>query len=176
MGKVLMIVPPEKYRDIELDVPKKHLEGAGHEVLVASTRKGECKGADGGAVESNFSLGEVDVDSFDAIVFIGGPGTPMIRKEAKAVEIAKEATSKGKIVAAICWAPTILAKAGVLEGKKATTWIGNDADYGMSTDKVLEKFGAVYEAKGVVTDGKFVTADGPAHAKQFAEEIEKLMP
>ncbi len=175
MGKILMIVSPENYRDIELNVPKEHLESEGHEVLVASTKKGECKGADGGTIEANFSLDEVDVDSFDAVVFIGGPGTPMIRKEAKALEIAKEAASKGKIVAAICWACTTLAKAGVLEGKKATTWVGNDAEYGATTDKVLEKFGATYEKQGVVVDGKIVTADGPGSAHKFAEEIGKLL-
>lgn len=175
MSKILMIIAPEKYRDEELEVPKKHFESKGIEVVVASTKKGTCHGIMGGTVEAELSLGEVNIDSFDAVVFVGGGGTPLIRKEAKALQIAKDATSKGKVVAAICWACTTIAKAGVLEGKKATVWVGNDAEYGMSTDKVMEKFGAHFENKGVVVDGKFVTADGPAHAKQFAEAIEKLI-
>ena len=175
MTKVLMIVAPEKYRDEELEVPKAHFEDKGIEVVVASTKKGTCHGVMGRSVEATLSLDEVNADDYDAVVFVGGGGTPVIRKEAKALEITKDAASKGKVVAAICWACTTLAKAGVLDGKKATVWVGNDAEYGMSTDKVMEKFGAVYEEKGVVTDGKFVTADGPAHAKQFAEAIEKLI-
>ncbi len=175
MARILMIVAPEKYRDEELEVPKKHFENAGHEVFVASTKKGTCHGVVSSTVEATLSLGDVNVDDYDAVVFVGGPGTPMIRKEAKALEIAKSADSKGKIVAAICWASTTLAKAGVLEGKKATVWVGPDAEYEIGTDKVLEKFGATCEKKGVVVDGKTVTADGPAHAKQFAEAVEKLL-
>ena len=170
-----MIIPPENYRDVELDVPKKHLEEKGHEVVIASTKKGECKGADGGTVEAALTLEDINIESYDAVVFIGGPGTPLIRKEAKALETAKDAAEKGKVLGAICWACTTLAKAGVLTGKKATVWVGNDAEYCMGTDKVLEKFGATFEGRGVVVDGKFVTADGPAHAKQFAEAIEKLL-
>ncbi len=175
MGKVLMIVPPENYRDAELNIPKEHLESKGHEVLVASTKKGECRGADGGTVEAALSLSEVNAGEYDAVVFVGGPGTPLIRKDAKALEIAKDAEAKGKVVAAICWSCTTLAKSGILEGKKATTWVGPDSEYGITTDKVLEKFGATYEKQGVVVDGRIVTADGPGSARKFAEEIEKLL-
>lgn len=175
MAKIVMIVAPEGYRDEELDVPKKHFEGNGHDVKVASTKRGTCTGAKGGTVEATLTLDEVKVDDYDAVIFVGGPGTPIIRKEAKAIDIARQAAEKGKVVAAICWACTTLAKAGVLEGKKATVWVGNDSEYGMTTDKVMEKFGADFERKGVVVEGKFVTADGPAHAKQFAEEIEKML-
>lgn len=175
MAKVLMIVAPENYRDEELEVPKAHFEGKGHDVTVASTKKGTCRGVKGGTVEATLTLGDVDTGDYDAVIFVGGPGTPVIRKEAKAVDIAKSAASDGKVVAAICWACTTLAKSGVLKGRKATVWVGNDSEYGMTTDKVMEKFGAAFEKKGVVVDGKFITADGPAHAKQFAEEIEKLL-
>jgi len=175
MAKIVMIVAPEGYRDEELEVPKKHFEGNGHDVKIASTKMGTCTGVRGGTAEATLALDDINVAEFDAVIFVGGPGTPVIRKEPKATGIAKEAAEKGKVVAAICWACTTIAKAGILEGKKATVWVGNDSEYGMTTDKVMEKFGAVYEKKGVVVDGKFVTADGPASAKQFAEEIEKLI-
>ena len=175
MSKILMIVAPEKYRDEELEIPKSHFEEKGIEVVVASTKKGTCHGMMGRSVEATLSLDEVNADDYDAVVFVGGGGTPMIRKEEKAIEIAKDAASKGKVVAGICWACTTLAKAGLLEGKKATVWVGNDAEYEMTTDKVMEKFGAHVQKDGLVVDGKFVTADGPAHAKQFAEAIEKLI-
>jgi len=175
MARILMIVAPEKYRDEELEIPKEYFENAGHEVTVASTKKGTCHGAMGGSVEATLYLAEVDVDDYDAVIFVGGPGTPLIRKEEKALEIAGSTAAKGKVLGAICWACTTLAKAGVLAGKKATVWVGDDAEFGMGTDKVLEKFGARFEKKGVVTDGKFVTADGPRHAKEFAEAIGKLL-
>ncbi|MEM4359065.1 MAG: DJ-1/PfpI family protein [Candidatus Bilamarchaeaceae archaeon] len=175
MARVLMIVAPEKYRDEELEIPKKYLEDKGHKIEIASTRKGRCNGMLGGSAEASLSLSDVAVEEYDAIIFVGGAGTPIVRKEPRALEIARESAVKGKIVAAICWAPTILAKAGVLKNKNATVWLGNDPEYGMETNKVIEKFGGKYISEGVVVDGKIVTADGPSNAKQFAEAIAKLL-
>lgn len=176
MGKkIVMIVAPEKFRDEELFVPKDYFESKGIEVSIASTKKGECTGMLGGSVTSTIALSEVDVGEFDAVVFVGGAGTPAIRREARALEIAREAVAQGKVLAGICWASTTLAKAGVLDGKNATVWIGNDAEFGMQTNEVLEKFGANYVAEGCVVDGKIVTADGPASAKKMAQEIVGLL-
>ncbi|MBN2122317.1 DJ-1/PfpI family protein [Candidatus Micrarchaeota archaeon] len=174
-GKILMIVAPERFRDEELFVPKEYFEGKGIKVEVASTRKGDCKGVLGGVAESSLTLGEVDVGEYDAVVFVGGGGTPVIRKEERALEIARETVDAKRVLAAICWAPTILAKAGVLKGKKATVWVGADAEYGKKTSEVLEDFGAQYSEEGCVVDGRIVTADGPATAKRMAAEIVKLL-
>ncbi len=176
MAKAVMIIAPENFRDEELFVPKKILEENGIEVVVASTKKGTCKGMLGGTVIAQATLDEIDVDNFDAVMFVGGSGTPIIRKEERALEIAKNAASKGKIVGAICWAPTTLAKAGILRGKKATVWVGPDLEYGKSTDKVLEEYGAEYVNQGVVEDGSIITADGPNSADLYARKVlEKIM-
>lgn len=173
--KAVMIIPPRMFRDEELFIPKEHLEARGVEAAVASTKKGTCIGAGDREAESEMTLDELNVPEFDAVVFVGGPGTPIIRHEARALEIAREAVQKGKTVGAICWAVTTIAKAGVLEGKKATVWYGPDSEYGTTTDKVLAEYGCAYVPQGVVVDGKIVTADGPRNAKKFAEEIEKLL-
>ena len=89
--------------------------------------------------------------------------------------VSKDAAAKGKVIAAICWAPTILAKAGVLEGKRATVWVGDDAECGMKTNEYMEKQGASCSGEGFVVDGKIVTADGPANAENFARAIEELL-
>jgi len=173
--KILMIVAPVNYRDEELEIPKAHFEKSGFNVVIASTKKGTCNGMLGGSTEASISLNEINVDDYDGIVFVGGSGTPLIRKEERALEIAREGVAKGKVVGAICWAPTTLAKAGVLKGKKATVWFGPDNEFGVRTDKVIEKFGGMYVSQPVVTDGKIITADGPRSAKKFAEEIVKLL-
>ncbi|MBD3397756.1 hypothetical protein GF412_01340 [Candidatus Micrarchaeota archaeon] len=176
MGKkMLMIIPPEKFRDEELFVPKEHFEGKGMEITIASTKTGECSGMMGGTANAEIALGDVSVGDYDAVVFVGGQGVPLVRREEKALEISRETAAKGKVLGAICWAPTILAKAGVLEGKRATVWNGPDAEFGISTSEYLEKQGANYSGEGFVADGKIVTADGPAHAKEFAESIEELL-
>lgn len=175
MKKIVMIIAPENFRDEELLVPKQHFEGKGIKVAVASTKKGACKGSRGAVVNSEMNLSEVDVANFDAVLFVGGGGTPTVRKEERAMEIAQEAAERGKVLGAICWATTTLAKAGVLEGKNATVWAGPDSEFGMDTNDYIESMGATYVAQGVVVDGNIATADGPAHAQQWAIEVEKLL-
>ena len=175
MASILMIIAPENFRDEEFLVPKEYFEKKGHAVTVASTKKGECRGMLGARAFAECSLNEVKAEDYDAIVFVGGAGTPLVRKENSAIALAKDAFAKGKIVAAICWAPTILAKAGLLKGKKATVWAGPDSEYGMSTTDYLKKEGVLVQKQPVVLDGKIVTAEGPHAARRFAEEIEKLL-
>jgi len=170
-----MIIAPENFRDEELLVPKGHFEGKGIRVAVASTKRGPCKGSRGAVVDSELTLNELKVSDFDAVLFVGGGGTPIIRKEERAMEIAREAAGQGKVLGAICWATTTLAKAGVLEGKNATVWAGPDSEFGMDTNGYIESMGATYVAKGAVVDGKIATADGPAHAQKWAEEVERLL-
>ena len=88
----------------------------------------------------------------------------------KTVEIAKNSVNH-KVLSAICWAPTILAKAGVVNGKKVTVWLGDDPEYGMKTSKVMENAGATFVNKEVVTDGNLVTGNGPNAAEKFADAV-----
>ncbi len=173
MVKVVMIIAPENFRDEELLIPKRILENAGVEVVVASTKKGECKGMLGAVVNADITLDEINVDDYKAIMFVGGSGTPLIRREDKALELAREAYDKGILVTAICWAPTTLAKAGILKGKKATVWLGHDPEYNMTTDKVLEKFGAEFVDSPVVVEEGVITANGPRAAEAYGQEVLK---
>ncbi|MGB9635238.1 MAG: DJ-1/PfpI family protein [Candidatus Micrarchaeia archaeon] len=176
MKKVVMVIAPVGFRDEELLIPKRILERAGIHVDIASTKKGACKGMLGNTAEANLGLSDINVSEYDAVMFVGGQGTPIIRKEDKAIEVAREAYVNGKIVSAICWAPTTLAKAGLLKGKKATVWVGDDPEYGKSTPDVLRQYGAKYVNESVVEDGNIVTADGPRSAEEYANVIlRKLM-
>jgi protease I len=71
------------------------------------------------------------------------------------------------ILAAICAAPSILANAGLLKGKTATSF----PDEGEN----LKAKGANFTGQGLEIDGRIITADGPAHAKQFGEAIVKAL-
>ena len=79
---------------------------------------------------------------------------------------------KQKILAAICIAPAILAKAGVLEGKNATVW-SSVLDKGPI--KILEENGANYVEKDVVVDGNIITANGPQAASEFGRKIVEIL-
>jgi protease I len=169
--KVLMIVAFRDFRDQEYFVPRKIFEDSKIEVKTASNKKGRAIGADGGDVEVDFLISEVSVDEFDAIVFVGGPGALEHLDNENSYKLAKEAVEKGKILGAICISPVILAKAGILKGKKATVW----TDFTKSQAKILKENGAIFEEKDVVVDGKIVTGNGPGAAEKFAKEIVNLL-
>lgn len=173
--KVVFIIAPEGFRDEELTIPLEILKKEGIEIDIASTIQGECTGANGTVVKSNKTLGEINVANYDGIVFIGGPGTILIRKEAFALSIAREANEQKKVLGAICWATTILAKSHTMKGRKATVWKGMDHEYGRSTQQVLEMFEVIFVDEPVVIDYNIITADGTKSAEKFGKGLVKLL-
>ena len=122
MAKILMVTAPKNFRDEELFIPKEKFENAGHEVVIASNKVGVCKGTLGGEISSDMLLKDVNVDDFQAVVFVGGTGSDVFFNDENALKIAREADKKGKVLSAICIAPMVLANTGILTGKKATVW------------------------------------------------------
>ena len=166
--KAAMIIAFEDFRDQEYFVPKEILEKGGIGIKTISTKKGIAIGADGGEVEINFLIREIDLKNFDAIVFIGGPGCLEYLDNENSYKVIREAITQNKILASICISPIILAKAGVLEGKKATVWASPlDRD----PVKILKKNGAEFIDEKVVQDGNIITANGPPAAEEFGKKI-----
>ena len=163
--KFLFIIAPQGYQDIEYETPKKILKNAGHEVTTASTVH-EATGSLGGQTKTDLLLQEAKVENFDVIVFIGGPGSSIYFTDKTAHKLAQDFFNAGKTTAAICAAPIILGKAGLLKGKKATCYAGGA--------QMLKETGAIYTANQVEKDGLLITADGPPSAKLFGETLAKL--
>lgn len=166
MAKVLMIIAPIGYQDMEYGNTKAVLEKKGHEVVTASTTQ-TAQGALGGSANADLMLGKANQADYDALVFIGGPGTAIYFQNPKALELARSFSQAGKVTAAICIAPVILANAGILEGKHATVFPSGAKD--------LVKKGALFTAAAVEIDGNIVTANGPSAAKKFGEKVAKLL-
>ena len=164
MKKVLMVVAPSNFRDPEYYEPKKVLEDSGIKVLTSSTSK-TAKGAEGGVIKIDVLLKDANASDYDAVVFIGGPGSYQFHDDKTAHELARDIVSAGKVLGAICAAAGIIAKAGVLNGKKATCFSG--------VADILKAGGAIYTGDCVTTDGNIVTADGPKSAKAFGEALAK---
>lgn len=164
--RVLMVIAPENFRDEELLHTKEELERAGAETTIASTKTGVVKGLLGATAMPDIKLDQVNVDDYDAIVFVGGPGSSVYFNDKQALSIATQMFSKGKKTCAICIAPVILANAGMLKGKRATVW---DGDY----VRKIESKGATYTGKPVEVDGNIITANGPAAAREFGRTIAK---
>ncbi|MBW2971655.1 DJ-1/PfpI family protein [Candidatus Woesearchaeota archaeon] len=165
--KILMVIAPEGFRDEEFLEPKKVFEGAGAEVTVASKGVKVAKGKLGATADVDMDISEASADDYDAVVFIGGPGAAVYFDDPVALNLAQKSYNSGKVTAAICIAPSILANAGVLDGKQATSF--------ESESRNIEAKSAGYTGKPVTVDGKIVTANGPAAAKKFGEAIVKLL-
>jgi protease I len=173
-GKIIaMVIAFKNFRDEEYFVPKDLFTVAGGIVKTISTEKGIASGADGGQVAVDFLISEVNLDSFDAVVFVGGPGTFEYLDNSNVYDLINSAISKKKLVGAICAAPAVLAKAGALQGKQATVWTSS---MDKSLVKVLEDNGATYIEKQVVVDGLIITGSCPEAADAFGMSIiEALM-
>jgi len=167
-----MIIAFKDFQDQEYFNSRQVFESHGAEIVNVSASSGKASGTYGGEVEIDKKLEEVDVKDFDAVVFIGGPGAAGYIDDAKCHQIAKETVEKDKVLGAICIAPAILAKAGVLQGKKATVWTSL---LDKSAAKILKENGADYRGEDVVADGKIITANGPAAAEKFGQAIVTLL-
>jgi protease I len=169
--KIAIIIGFIGYQDTEFSTPYQYFIDHNAKVEVYSTKKGIARGMNGGTFSVEHDLSELNVDNYNAIVFVGGSGTLLVRNEDKSLKIAKKALETNKILAAICWSPTVLAKAGVLKGKNATVWYGPDPELKILTSEYIEKQGAKYTGQDVTIDGNIITANGPRAALKYAEEI-----
>lgn len=105
---------------------------------------------------------EVDFDGFDAIVLPGGmPGTLNLGASDMVNKVIKKFAGEGKIVAAICAAPSVLGAAGLLEGRHATCHPGFE-------EKLT---GAITSEDAVVVDGNIITSRGMGTAIDFGLAI-----
>lgn len=165
--KAVLVIASSNFRDEELFQTKRALDAAGIQTVIASTKKAVIKGMLGGRAEATMLVNEVSIDDYDAIIFIGGSGAKEYFANPVALNIAHEAAKKGKILAAICIAPTVLANAGVLNDIKATSF---------PSERIkLQKAGAQYSGAAVVRDGLIITASGPEVASQFGQAIAQTL-
>ena len=170
--KTLIVIAFRDFQDMEYLIPKKILEKAGIETKTISSKKGVAVGVFGGTVLIDETISEVKIDDYDSLVFVGGGGCLPYLDNQDSYNLIKEAFDKGRLLAAICISPVILAKAGVLENKKATVW---NSPLDQFPVKTLRENKATYQEDSVVVDGKIVTARGPEAASLFGETIVRLL-
>jgi len=161
--RAALIVPSENFRDEELFETKRVLDAAQIETLVASTRLGIIRGELGGMTDARVLVDQLRVDDYDAIIFIGGSGVIEYVTNPIALDIAREAVRKGKVLAATGLAPVILANANVLAGIRATSFL--------SERQRLMMAGAIYTGAPVEQERLIITATGPTAALQFGRVI-----
>jgi len=159
--KALFIIAPKGFRDEELQVPTATLKARGCEVTVASLTTDVATGMLGARVKPDIALDEAKPADYDLVVFVGGVGAKVYFDHPRAHAIAREAAAAGKLLGAICIAPSVLARAGLLKDKTATAWPSQRRD--------LVANGAKWDEGPAVRDGKIITANGPKAARRFAD-------
>jgi len=159
----LIFLPKKDFNEEEFTIVRKRLLKAGKQVFITSDDYLVCSGSKGMKVKSDTSFYNVNVNNFEAIILIGGTGSRNYWKNEPLHKIIKKFFDSKKVVAAICSSPVTLAKAGILQNKKATCY---------SEDKVeLINAGIDYQDKNVVLDGNVVTANDSRSALQFTEAV-----
>ncbi len=149
-------------------MPREIFLSAGHQVATASLARVTCKGVMGGEVIPNTTIFEAKPEIYNVLVIAGGPGATKLADTPEMIRLIQGFANMGKLVAAICVAPVILARAEVLRGRKATVWSSFSDKRAIET---LKSFGAVYTPASIVEDKNIITAHGPEAAREFGERI-----
>jgi protease I len=168
----LIVIAPLDFQDEELSKTIKELEKKDILYRIISTREGLAVGMKGGKVLIDKTISDMQhvADTYSALIIIGGSGAPAtLWNNKKLHALTTEYYEKQKIVAAICLAPAVLARAGILQGKNATIYNDDPAI------AELKKGGATYVSSPVVVDGTIITANGPSAAPAFGEKIAKAI-
>jgi 4-methyl-5(b-hydroxyethyl)-thiazole monophosphate biosynthesis len=144
------------------------LRRAGIEVRTASLGARRVTGSHGITLEADVTLDEARAGDFDMIVLPGGmPGAENLKQDARVIALLAEFAASGRYTAAICAAPGVLAHAGLLAGRAATSFPGFLSQRSAP--------GIRLSADAVVTDGKVVTSRSAGTAMEFALELVELL-
>ncbi len=164
--KILMIIAHEGFQQIEYGIPKKTFEHAGYAVITASNKSGMATAKDKSQTKVDLILDQAVASDYAAIVLVGGPGAMDNLDNETTYQLAREAYDLGRLIAAICISPRILAHASLLTDVAATGWDGDD-----QLASIYEEYGVTYVQAPVVSDQNFITATDPSASQEFADTI-----
>lgn len=168
MPKRVLILATDGFEQSELIEPKKALEQAGFETVVASPKKGEIKGWNhtdwGETVPVDAALDDVAAEDFDALLLPGGQMNPdALRLEERVIELIEDFDDASKPIAAICHGPWLLVEADIVDGRTVTGWPSIRTD--------LENAGGDVVDEEVAVDGHLITSRKPDDIPAFSKAL-----
>ncbi len=163
-GKRIAILAEQDFEDVELTEPLAAMKQAGAQVTVvgsgsSKTYSGKRKKA---SVKADVTAAEVKAD-FDAIIIPGGYAPDKMRLHQPMIDLVKKASDSGGVVAAICHGPQLLISAGIVKGRRLTSWPSVAVD--------LKNAGALWVDEPVVRDGNLITSRKPEDIPEFNKAI-----
>lgn len=172
-GKRVAIIATDYFEEPELVGPRDMLREGGAEVRVYSADGEPIQAAEGDVnptqkVEVDGSFADIDVDRLDALIVPGGTvNADHLRTNDKAQTIVRKVAAERKPVAAICHGPWLLVSAGVVEGRRVTSWASLADD--------LRNAGASWVDEEVVVDDFLITSRKPDDVPAFVQAVERAL-
>jgi DJ-1 family protein len=167
MSKKVVMIMADGFEEIEAIATADTLMRLGLDVTLTGMSSNKVTGAHGIAIETATILADESPADYDAAILPGGmPGSVNLRDNARVIDFVKTVYANGKVTAAICAAPIALAKAGILDGKKATCYPSFEAQFAAST---------TYTGNRVEIDGRVVTAKGAGVSFDFAAAVGSVL-
>jgi protease I len=170
-GVHVAFLAADGFEQLELTSPKKHLEKRGAGVEIISLKGGHIRGMNlmlpGKKVAVDHTIDSVDPVRYDALFIPGGFVNPdKLRQSDKVLEFVRAFDASGKPIGVICHAPWVLASAGLVSGRKLTSWPGIKDD--------MRNAGADWHDKAVVEDGNWISSRGPHDLPKFNSALAKF--
>ena len=163
---MIAVLLADGFEEIEALTPVDVLRRAGLDVKTVAVGSKIAVGSHGIAAVCDLSADEVNVGEVSAVIFPGGmPGSLNLDASPFSDKIIEAVSKNGGIIAAICAAPLVLGRRGILEGKRATCYPGFEK----------ELRGATYTGAPVEVDGSIVTSRGMGTALEFALTLTELI-
>lgn len=164
---MVSILLAEGFEEAEALVPADLLRRAGAEVALTGVTGRTVAGGHGISVVCDITVDEINPDQLELVVLPGGlGGVEGILNSESALELVQEAAVRGKWVAAICAAPTILAQLGLLDGRAAVCYPGMEDQMSPA---------AVRPGQRVVQDGPFITGEAAGSAFDFGLKLVEVL-
>jgi protease I len=161
--QLLVVLPEKDYDEVEYAEVLRACKEAKIKVVNGCVSKGPCYGEIKGKIKPDVILDEVLMDHYHGLMFIGGLGTRDLFNNILCHKLIREALQLGKIVSAIDFGPIILARAEVLNNRKATIHPTEERHFSAT--------GVQYLNQPVVIDGNIITARDKNAAPEFSEMV-----
>jgi len=164
----IAVLLAEGFEEVEAVTPIDFLRRAGVEVVIAGVGGRTVTGSHGITITADLAISELAGESLEGIVLPGGmPGSVNLAASPEVRRLVESTLSSGRLLGAICAAPArVLAPMGLLSGRRATCFPGEESAFGADVE---------FSEERVVRDGNLITSRGAGTAAEFAEELIRFL-